>query len=123
MAARRSRWRKPRCWYNSPLPRAPRWSRPSAARKRRLSREDRAPRQSTARRRLTVVDTAQLPELWPDTARRVTEVLRRTAGGGLTPLVGRTYPLTEAATAHAGIEARRVTGKRHRPLRTPPRSR
>jgi NADPH2:quinone reductase len=63
------------------------------------------------RQRLTVVDMAQLPEFWPDTPRRVKHVLAEAAAGRLTPVIGQTYPLAAAATAHADIEARRFTGK------------
>jgi NADPH:quinone reductase-like Zn-dependent oxidoreductase len=66
---------------------------------------------SADRRRLTVADMAQLPEFWPDNARRVVHVLNEAAAGRLTPIIGRTYPLAEAAAAHADIEARRFTGK------------
>ncbi|MFK0247637.1 zinc-binding dehydrogenase [Amycolatopsis azurea] len=61
--------------------------------------------------RLSVVDMAQLVGFWPDNPRRVREVLRQAAEGTLTPVIGATYPLSEAATAHADIEARRYTGK------------
>ncbi|MFI5585412.1 zinc-binding dehydrogenase [Amycolatopsis sp. NPDC051758] len=63
------------------------------------------------RRRLTVTDMSQLPEFWPDTPRRVRQVLAETAAGRLTPVVGRIYPLREAAVAHEDIERRQVTGK------------
>lgn len=63
------------------------------------------------RRRLTVADMSQLPEFWPDTRRRVTHVLNETAAGRLAPIIGQTYPLAEAATAHADIESRRYIGK------------
>jgi NADPH2:quinone reductase len=62
-------------------------------------------------RRLTVVDMAQLPEFWPETPRRVATVLERAAAGRLSTIIGRTYPLAQAAVAHADIEARRFTGK------------
>ncbi|MFC3452966.1 zinc-binding dehydrogenase [Amycolatopsis speibonae] len=63
------------------------------------------------RARLSLVDMAQLVGFWPDNPRRVREVLRQAAEGTLTPVIGRTYPLAEAAAAHADIEARRYTGK------------
>ncbi|MFE0019400.1 zinc-binding dehydrogenase [Amycolatopsis sp. NPDC059021] len=63
------------------------------------------------RQRLTVVDMAQLPEFWPETPRRVKHVLAEAAAGRLQPVVGRTYPLADAAEAHADIEARRFVGK------------
>lgn len=54
---------------------------------------------------------AQLPGFWADSPRRVRHVLSETAVGRLAPIIGRTYPLAEAAAAHADIEARRVIGK------------
>ncbi|GAA0593546.1 zinc-binding dehydrogenase [Kutzneria viridogrisea] len=63
------------------------------------------------RRRLTVVDMAQLPEFWPETPRRVGRVLDLAAAGRLRPVIGHTYPLAQAAAAHADIEARRFLGK------------
>ncbi|KFZ80434.1 quinone oxidoreductase [Amycolatopsis sp. MJM2582] len=63
------------------------------------------------RARLSVVDMAQLVGFWPDNARRVREILRRAAGGTVTPVIGRTYPMAEASAAHSDIEARRYTGK------------
>ncbi|MEV6872480.1 zinc-binding dehydrogenase [Amycolatopsis sp. NPDC051128] len=63
------------------------------------------------RRRLTVADMSQLPEFWPDTPRRIRHALAETAAGRLRPVVGRIYPLREAAAAHQDIEQRRVTGK------------
>ncbi|WP_394834651.1 zinc-binding dehydrogenase [Pendulispora rubella] len=63
------------------------------------------------RRRVTVVDMSQLPEFWPDTSRRVKLVLQEAALGRINPIIGQTYPLAEAAAAHADIEARRVMGK------------
>jgi len=63
------------------------------------------------RRLASVADMSQLPEFWPDTPRRVREVLEKTAAGRLVPVIGRTYPLAEAATAHADFEERRVVGK------------
>jgi len=64
------------------------------------------------RRRLeAVVGMAQLPEFWADTPRRVQHVLNEAAAGRLTPIIGRIYPLAEAAAAHADIEARRFVGK------------
>jgi NADPH:quinone reductase len=65
----------------------------------------------TERRRLTVADMTQLPEFWPDTPRRVRQVLGEVAAARLTPIIGRTYPLAEAAAAHTDIEARRFVGK------------
>ncbi|MEV0062248.1 zinc-binding dehydrogenase [Nocardia sp. NPDC050718] len=63
------------------------------------------------RQRLRVSDMRQLPEFWPESARRVREVLTSAASGLLGPIIGRTYPLAEAAVAHADIDARRFIGK------------
>jgi len=63
------------------------------------------------RQRLTVTDMAQLPTFWADAPRRVEHVLAEVAAGRLTPVIGRMYPLAEAATAHADMEARRFVGK------------
>lgn len=63
------------------------------------------------RRRLTVVDMSQLPGFWPETPRRVQQVLHEAAAGRLRPIIGRVYGLAEASTAHEDIEARRFIGK------------
>lgn len=54
---------------------------------------------------------SQLPEFWPETPRRVRQALTEAAAGRLIPLIGRTYPLTEAAAAHTDFEKRRAVGK------------
>ncbi|MBB5918559.1 NADPH2:quinone reductase [Nocardia transvalensis] len=64
-----------------------------------------------ARRRLTVTDMSQLPTFWPDAPRRVRQVLAEAAADRLVPIVGQTYALEDAVTAHADIEARSVVGK------------
>ncbi|MEV6609152.1 zinc-binding dehydrogenase [Kutzneria sp. NPDC051319] len=63
------------------------------------------------RQRLTVSNMSQLPTFWADAPRRVEHVLAEVAEGRLTPVIGQTYPLAEAAAAHADIEARRFVGK------------
>lgn len=63
------------------------------------------------RQRLTIADMGQLVEFWADAPRRTRHVLRETADGRLTPIVGQTYSLADAAAAHADFEERRVTGK------------
>ncbi|MFC9437689.1 zinc-binding dehydrogenase [Nocardia sp. NPDC057030] len=63
------------------------------------------------RQRLTVTDMSQLPSFWADAPRRIRQVLTEAAAGRLLPLIGQTYPLTDAARAHADIEARSVVGK------------
>jgi NADPH:quinone reductase len=63
------------------------------------------------RARLTVADMSQLAEFWAEAPRRVRAVLRSASAGRLVPLIGRTYPLADAAAAHADIEGRRFVGK------------
>ncbi|GAA3433955.1 zinc-binding dehydrogenase [Kutzneria kofuensis] len=63
------------------------------------------------RQRLSVVGMSQLPEFWADTPRRVRQVLDEAAAGRLTPIIGRIYPLEQAAAAHSDIESRRFLGK------------
>ncbi|UOZ05027.1 zinc-binding dehydrogenase [Amycolatopsis sp. WQ 127309] len=63
------------------------------------------------RRLASVADMSQLPEFWPETPRRVRQALSEAAAGRLIPLIGRTYPLTEAAAAHTDFEKRRAVGK------------
>jgi NADPH:quinone reductase len=43
--------------------------------------------------------------------RRLRGVLAHAAAGGIAPVIGRTYPLQEAAEAHRQIESRKVIGK------------
>ncbi len=43
--------------------------------------------------------------------RRLRDVLAQAAAGRLAPVIGRTYPLQDAAEAHRCIEAREVVGK------------
>ncbi|MGI5130816.1 zinc-binding dehydrogenase [Pseudonocardia sp. CA-107938] len=64
-----------------------------------------------ADRPLSVVGMSQLPGFWADTDRRVRHVLDEAAAGRLAPIIGRTYPLADAAAAHADIEARQFVGK------------
>ncbi|WP_326952774.1 zinc-binding dehydrogenase [Amycolatopsis sp. NBC_01286] len=63
------------------------------------------------RRLASVADMSQLPEFWPETPRRVRQALTEAAAGRLIPLIGRTYPLAEAAAAHTDFEKRRAVGK------------
>jgi NADPH2:quinone reductase len=43
--------------------------------------------------------------------RRLRDVLAEAAAGRVAPVIGRTYPLRDAAEAHRRIEAREVIGK------------
>ena len=48
----------------------------------------------------------------PELSRELTQAaLAEAAAGRLHPLIGQRFPLTEAAAAHAAIEARTTTGK------------
>jgi NADPH:quinone reductase len=58
--------------------------------------------------RLFGIGDVQLPD--DDRRRYTAEALARAAAGALTPVVGQTFPLDEAAAAHAAIEARTVFG-------------
>lgn len=63
------------------------------------------------RREVTVVGLMDLP-FRPEDARRLPEkALSQAAEGRIRPLVGQTFPLAQAAAAHAAIEAREVIGK------------
>jgi NADPH2:quinone reductase len=63
-------------------------------------------------RRGVTVRGIQALQLDPETARRlITEVLAEAAAGRLRPVIGQTFPLVQAADAHAAIEARAVVGK------------
>jgi NADPH2:quinone reductase len=64
-----------------------------------------------AQRLASVVGMEQLQEFWPDAPRRMRYVLNEAAAGRLTPVIGRIYPLEQAAAAHADIAARRFVGK------------
>ncbi|MFC0432639.1 zinc-binding dehydrogenase [Kutzneria buriramensis] len=63
------------------------------------------------RRLASVVGMEQLQEFWPDAPRRMRYVLNEAAAGRLTPIIGRIYPLEQAATAHEDIAGRRFVGK------------
>jgi NADPH:quinone reductase len=48
----------------------------------------------------------------PDMLREpLADLFERAARGALRPIVGGTYPLSEAARAHEDMQARRTTGK------------
>jgi NADPH:quinone reductase len=59
--------------------------------------------------RVTGIDLVQLD---PDARQRYTSAaLAAVSGGELAPIIGQTFPLEQAAAAHAAIEARTVFGK------------
>jgi NADPH:quinone reductase len=53
----------------------------------------------------------QLIELRTDFRRRVTHLLAEAAAGRIRTVIGRTFPLAQAAEAHAALEARDTIGK------------
>ncbi|WP_183091367.1 zinc-binding dehydrogenase [Streptomyces radicis] len=55
------------------------------------------------------IEDLQLPP--EERASRLAEALDAAAAGTMRPVIGATFPLAEAAAAHAAIEAREVTGK------------
>jgi NADPH:quinone reductase len=65
-----------------------------------------------ARRGITVVGLTDMPR--PDRAQRrawVEQTLAEAASGRYRPVIGQTFPLAEAADAHAAIAERRTVGK------------
>ncbi|MCF4139057.1 zinc-binding dehydrogenase [Streptomyces sp. Tue 6430] len=63
------------------------------------------------RRDITLFGIADV-QFGEDEVRRLrTAALREAAAGRLRPVVGRVFPLTEAAAAHAAVEGRAVVGK------------
>ncbi|MER6574332.1 zinc-binding dehydrogenase [Nonomuraea sp. NPDC001023] len=63
------------------------------------------------RRGVTVLGLEQLFALGQDGNERTVHALAEAAAGRLKAVVGRTFPLEQAAEAHAAIEARAVNGK------------
>jgi NADPH:quinone reductase len=62
-------------------------------------------------RRITVRGISEV-QFSPEVAqRRLRDVLAQAASGRVTPVIGRTYPLEDAAEAHRRIESREVVGK------------
>ena len=63
------------------------------------------------RRGVTVsgIRTAQITDA--DRTRLIEEALAEAAAGRIRPVIGQTYPLAQAAEAHAAIEGRGVFGK------------
>jgi NADPH2:quinone reductase len=62
-------------------------------------------------RGVEVIGIEQLQQFGAGARARVERVLADAAAGRVRPVVGRTFPLAEAAAAHAAIEARTVLGK------------
>lgn len=63
------------------------------------------------RRGVTVIGIEQLQGFGEGQKARVERVLAETAAGRVTSVIGRTFPLDQAAAAHAAMEARDVLGK------------
>nr|WP_042195255.1 zinc-binding dehydrogenase [Kibdelosporangium sp. MJ126-NF4]CEL21854.1 putative oxidoreductase [Kibdelosporangium sp. MJ126-NF4]CTQ92633.1 putative oxidoreductase [Kibdelosporangium sp. MJ126-NF4] len=53
----------------------------------------------------------QLSTFHPDQHRRIEHLFDLTVTGRIKPVIGRTYPLDQAADAHRAVEAREVVGK------------
>jgi NADPH2:quinone reductase len=67
------------------------------------------PEDEAARRRVTIVRIARpTPE---ETVELTRTALTEAAAGRLRPVIGQTFPLEDAARAHAAIESRATTGK------------
>jgi NADPH2:quinone reductase len=65
-----------------------------------------------ARRRRVTVSTIRDLQYGPgDRSRLMGDILRQLAGNRITPLIGQTFPLGDAAKAHEAIEARRTVAK------------
>jgi NADPH2:quinone reductase len=64
-----------------------------------------------AARRIRHTGMEQLASFHADRQRRIGEVLALAAAGEIHPIIGRTYPLEQAAEAHRAVEAREVPGK------------
>ncbi|MEV1202701.1 zinc-binding dehydrogenase [Microbispora rosea] len=62
-------------------------------------------------RDVTVVGLMQLPMRPGDERRLPAQALAQAAEGRITPVIGQTFPLRDAAAAHAAMEARGVIGK------------
>jgi NADPH2:quinone reductase len=62
-------------------------------------------------RQVTVIGIEQLQRFGAGASARVHRMLADAADGGIRPVIGQTYPLEEAAAAHAAMEARQVLGK------------
>jgi NADPH2:quinone reductase len=60
---------------------------------------------------VNVIGIEQLQQFGAGSRARVERLLAETAAGRVKPIIGRTFPLEQAAAAHAAIEARDVLGK------------
>ncbi|MFC4123113.1 zinc-binding dehydrogenase [Nonomuraea zeae] len=67
--------------------------------------------EEAARRGVTVLGLEQLAGLGADPRGRTETALAAAAAGRIRPVIGRTFPLEQAADAHAAMEARAVPGK------------
>lgn len=64
-----------------------------------------------AGRGVEVIGIEQLFEFGPHTRRRAEEIMSSSAAGLVRPLIGQTFPLEQAAQAHAAVENRSALGK------------
>lgn len=62
-------------------------------------------------RQVTVIGIEQLQQFGAGAIARVQRMVAEAAAGRIRPVVGQTFPLDQAAVAHAAIEARAVLGK------------
>ena len=63
------------------------------------------------RREVTVIEIMQLMRIGTDSKGLAERVLAEAAAARISPVIGQTFPLDQAAAAHAAIEARQVLGK------------
>jgi NADPH:quinone reductase len=64
-----------------------------------------------AERGISVRGIDQLGTFQSDNARRISQIFDLAAAGKLRAVVGRTFPLDQAAQAHRAVEAREIIGK------------
>jgi NADPH2:quinone reductase len=67
--------------------------------------------EEAGRREVAMRGMEQLAGFRGETRRRIEHLLKLAAQGSLQPIIGRTYPLDQAAEAHAAMEARSTHGK------------
>ena len=68
--------------------------------------------QQASDREVTVTGLLDLPSLDPGARKALTEqALAEASSGRIRPIIGQTFPLEQAAQAHAAIAARNTLGK------------